>query len=369
MKTRLLGALVLIALIVIFVPMFFSSNPSSPQAATGSGDQSVSLAIPPAQDSNLQTRTMSLAPDAPAASGSVVAPATAGTAAQGNQLATVNIASRKPTDVGTDAAAPKPQPTGPALGSGAPGQPVIPLQAAGGAPATPGVPPPVVKTAAKPAATPVTTAAIAAPVAAAAVAAAPSSAAGSHGIFVLNLSAYANAASVDHLVRRVRGMGFPVLTRIITQGGKQLTLVTAGPFQSRAAAEAARLKIVQTVPGVPATLEQGLGHDGSAVATAPAAAGAAVAHMATPAATPAAAPRAGGYAVQLAALGSEADANALRDKLRGAGFDSFVDSVSAGGKRLWRVRAGPQTQRADAERLRDQIKAKLGIGGNVVSVP
>lgn len=368
MKTRLLGAIVLIALIVIFVPMFFSSNPSSPQAATGSGDQSVSLAIPPAQDSNLQTRTMSLTPGTPAASGSVVAPAAAGTAAQGNQLATVNIASRKPTDVGTDAAAPKPQPTGPVLGSGAPGQPVIPLQATGGAPATPGVPPPVVKPAPAPKAasvvtTPVATAPVAAPVAAA------PAATGSHGIFVLNLSAYANAASVDHLVRRVRGMGYPVLTRIITQGGKQLTLVTAGPFQSRAAAEAARLKIVQTVPGVPATLEQGLGHDGSAVATAPAAAGAAVAHMAARAATPAVAPRAGGYAVQLAALGSEADANALRDKLRNAGFDSFVDSVSAGGKQLWRVRAGPQTQRVDAERLRDQIKAKMGISGNVVSVP
>ena len=73
--------------------------------------------------------------------------------------------------------------------------------------------------------------------------------------------------------------------------------------------------------------------------------------------------------MQLAALGSVADANALRDKLRAGGFDGFVDSVSAGGKRLWRVRAGPQTQRADAERVRDQIKAKFGISGNVVSVP
>jgi cell division septation protein DedD len=36
---------------------------------------------------------------------------------------------------------------------------------------------------------------------------------------------------------------------------------------------------------------------------------------------------------------------------------------------LWRVRAGPQTQRADAERVRDQIKARLGMAGNVVSVP
>jgi cell division septation protein DedD len=73
--------------------------------------------------------------------------------------------------------------------------------------------------------------------------------------------------------------------------------------------------------------------------------------------------------VQLAAMSNQADANALRDKLRANGFDGFVDSVQSGGKRLWRVRAGPQTQRSDAQRVHDQIKANLGIDGNVVSVP
>ncbi|WP_426661190.1 SPOR domain-containing protein [Rhodanobacter aciditrophus] len=359
MKTRLLGAFVLIALLVIFVPMFFSSNPPPATA----GDQSVSLAIPPAQDSNLQTRTMSLSPGAPANAGTtaVPTPAAAGTAAatvapgQGNQLATVDIASRRPTDVGTDAAAPKAQPTGPVMGSGAsPSQPVIPLQ--GSAAATP----PATRTPAK-----------VSPVPAAAPPAAPvatpraAGASADHALYVLNLSAYANAGSVDRLVRRVRGLGYPVLTRVITQAGKQLTLVTAGPFDSRTTAEAARLKITQSIPGVPAKLVEGLGHADSNIATAPAKA------TATAAAPPAAAaaPRAGGYAVQLAALGNEAEANALRDKLRAGGFDGFVDTVSVGGKKLWRVRAGPQTRRVDAERVRDQIKAKFGIGGNVVGVP
>jgi cell division septation protein DedD len=156
-----------------------------------------------------------------------------------------------------------------------------------------------------------------------------------------------------------------VLTRVITQAGKQLTLVTAGPFDSRTSAEAARLKITQAIPGVPAKLVAGLGHTDSNIASTPVQAATATAK----AAPAAAAPRAGGYAVQLAALGSEAEANALRDKLRAGGFDGFVDTVSVGGKKLWRVRAGPLTQRADAERVRDQIKAKLGIGGNVVNVP
>lgn len=380
MKTRLLGAAVLIALLVIFVPMFF---PGSPPPAS-SGEQSVSLAIPPAQDGDLQTRTMSLTPNAPAANGTVapaVPPAAtsaaaapvAGAAPQGGTqtggqggLATVNIASRRPGDVGTDAAAPHRQGAGPVMGSGAsPSQPVIPLQGGAAAPK-----PDVAKAPGKAEPT-------GAPSSAATPPAAPVDAAG-RAMYVLNLSAYANTSSVDNLVRRVRGFGYPVLTRMITQAGKQLTLVTAGPFDSRTAAEAARLKITQSIPGVPAKLVEGLGHADSTIAATPVKTLAAkpAAPAATPAApaakpAPTAAPsaRAGGFAVQLAALGSQADANALRDKLRANGFDGFVDTVSVGGKQLWRVRAGPQTQRADAVRLQEAIKAKLGLGGNVVSVP
>jgi cell division septation protein DedD len=43
--------------------------------------------------------------------------------------------------------------------------------------------------------------------------------------------------------------------------------------------------------------------------------------------------------------------------------------VQVGGKQLWQVRAGPQTQRADAQRVHDQIKAKLAIDGVVRQVP
>jgi cell division septation protein DedD len=172
------------------------------------------------------------------------------------------------------------------------------------------------------------------------------------GYYTLNLSAYSDSGA-QHLIQRVKALGYPASGKAIRRAGKSLTLVSAGPFDTRAAAEAARLKIVQSIPGAPASLESGASTP-AGDEPAPASAGHA---------------RAGGWAVQVAAVASQADANALRDKLRAAGFDGFVDSVSVGGKRLWRVRAGPQTQRGDATRVRDQIKAKLGLSGNVVSVP
>lgn len=336
MNTRLLGAAVLIALAVLFVPMFFSRTPPA------GGDQSISLAIPPSPDGELQTRTMSLNPQVPSTAGAASAP-TAAPVVSSDQLATVNIGSNRPLDVETDPRAGKPhEPTTVTMGSGtSPSQPIIPLQ--GGAPkagnATPAAAPATPKpAAAEPKAAP---------------APAPAAPAGD-GAYLVNLGAYANAGNVTSLRREVQALGYPSNAHAITLGGKQLTQVAAGPFETRTAAEAARLRIAQKVQGVRPTLDR--------TASAPQAA-------APTAASKASTAKAGGWAVQLAALSNEADANALRDKLRAGGFDGYVNPVQSGGTRLWQVRAGPLTQHADAERVQAQIKAKLGIDGVIRRVP
>ena len=343
MKTRLLGAAVLLALLVLFVPMFFSSKPPAP-----GGDQTVSLAIPPAPDRDLQTKTMSLNPDAAVGAASSAQPnAATVTPGTSGQLATVDIGSNRPRDVETDPqAGKKPAVTTVTTGSGATSaEPVIPMQNK--------VP------AAKPSAA--ISAAQRTPKASAVTPAIDAAPASGHGSYKVNLSAYASAAGAASLQRHVQALGYPVSSHPITQGGQPRTVVVAGPFETRAAAEAARLKITQSIPGVPARLQQDASEESASTSVS-----AAPATAAAPASTKS---RAGGFAVQLAAMSNQGDANALRDKLRGAGFDGFVDSVQAGGKQLWRVRAGPQTQRADAERIRDQIKAKLGVAGNIVPVP
>ncbi|TBR39087.1 MULTISPECIES: SPOR domain-containing protein [Dyella] len=350
MKTRLLGAAVLIALAVLFVPMFFSNTPPA-----ANGDESVSLAIPPAPDRDLQTKTMSLTPGAAPSATAAAAPrpaegvnepsAPGAAPVSSDKLATVNIGSNRPRDVETDpAAGKKPEPTTVTRADGSTAnQPVIPIQnkPAATQPVIPAQTKPAEPAKAAPPVVPSTPPATAA-----------------RGQFTLNLSAYASASSAQNLVQRVQGLGYPASSRQISQGGKPLTLVTAGPFETRAAAEAARLKITQSIPGAPARLE---GSASTPAGDAPAPAAAAKA--------PAAPGKPGGWAVQVAAMGTQGDANALRDRLRANGFDGYVDTVNAGGKQLWRVRAGPQTQRDDAVRVRDQIKTKLGLDGNVVAAP
>jgi cell division septation protein DedD len=73
--------------------------------------------------------------------------------------------------------------------------------------------------------------------------------------------------------------------------------------------------------------------------------------------------------VQLGALRSEIDANALRDRARGAGFVAFVERVNADAGVLWRVRVGPELDRASADRRRAELKSRLSIDGLVVSHP
>jgi DedD protein len=347
LKTRLLGAAVLIALAVLFLPMIFTGKSPAP-----AGDQSVSLAIPPAPDRDLQTKTMSLNPNAAVSTPNAAAPAIASSAPQATasavtkgagDLATVNIGSNRPRDVETDPNAGNPPvPTTVTTRTvTSPSQPLIPMQTKPAASATtsrsqPAAPPAIAES---PTTSPEATAAV------------------GRGNYTLNLSAYASAAGAASLEHRVRALGYPVSRHAITQAGQTRTLVIAGPFETRTAAEAARLKITQSIPGAPARLEQDASHDDEGTAAA----------AASPA--PHAAGRVGGWAVQLAAMSNQADANALRDKLRANGFDGFVDTVQSNGKQLWRVRAGPQTQRADALHLRDQIKAKLGTDGNIVPVP
>ncbi|KAB7766310.1 SPOR domain-containing protein [Xanthomonas maliensis] len=92
---------------------------------------------------------------------------------------------------------------------------------------------------------------------------------------------------------------------------------------------------------------------------------AAAATVATPSAPAAPAASGVGFAVQLGAFARAEDANALRDKVRAAGFSAFVEQVRTDKGALSRVRVGPVANRSEAEQLRAQVAAKVGISGMV----
>ncbi len=76
-----------------------------------------------------------------------------------------------------------------------------------------------------------------------------------------------------------------------------------------------------------------------------------------------------GFAVQVGAFSRPADATALRDRLRAGGFNAMTETVDTDKGTLTRVKAGPVLGRAEAEQLKAQLKAKFNLDGLVRSHP
>jgi DedD protein len=196
LKQRLLGAAVLIALAIIFVPMFLSNTPQ--QEST-----TLHLDIPPPPDRKFETRTLPVSEPS--------APAPAPAPAESNKVVTVDTQAPAKVD-----AHPETPAAAPATPTAAPAKPAAP------APATP---------------TP----------------AAPAAAA-SGGRFAVQLGVYADQAHADALIANLKKLGFPAYREATEYQGKPAARVRVGPFADRAAAEAARLKIKQAEPKVPGSV-------------------------------------------------------------------------------------------------------------------
>lgn len=304
LKQRLVGAAVLVALAVIFLPMLVGGPEPQSEAV------SVPLEIPAAPERDFETRELPLrAPGEASPAPAAMAPGPD----DPNRVVTVDAPSTAPAEVAPEQDAP-PAPTS--------SPPVAALPSAASTP--------VAATPAPPASAPVV---------------APG------GRYVVNLGSYGNVANAQSLVASLKGAGLPAYGEAIVLEGKPVQRVRLGPFAQRGEAEAARLSARRLRSDLPASV---VALDDAAAAQAPGAVRA---------------PVASGFAVQLGALASEADASALRARARKAGFAAFVERASTENGVLWRVRVGPELQRVNADKLKTEIAAKLQIEGVVVSHP
>jgi cell division septation protein DedD len=229
------------------------------------------------------------------------------------------------------------------------------------------------------------------------------------GDYAVSFGSYASAADADKVIAALRSAELPAFREAVQMNGRDAQRVRVGPFADRAVAEAARLRaahVNDTVGAKVVVLD-------AATATAPAAATAAApapvpapakAESLPPPAAPRPAPIAAapapkpavvapaapvpakpvaatppapkpetkpatasktGFAVQVGAFAAAAEATALRDRLRGAGFNAFTESVTTDKGTLTRVRVGPAMNRAEADQLKASVQAKLGIAGIV----
>ncbi|PJK10416.1 sporulation protein [Lysobacteraceae bacterium NML95-0200] len=338
LKQRLIGAAVLTGLAVVFLPMLFESSTLSEREVTD-----IPMAVPPAPKDGFETRELPLTGPGAVPEGGVM-----------------GMGEAPPAPVKMDAQV----------------QDALPA------------PPPSPATAA--------------------------------GDYAVNFGSYASRADADRIVAALAGLQLNAVTEPVKLADKQAWRVYIGPFASRADAEQARIRALTLGNNARATVVTRDAESAPAVDSQPVAAAAPVqvAQQATPvpvaaaerpvvtenkpaqypqtarpAATenkpaaqaraeaapkPAAAPvpappkpaaSSTGFAVQLGAFANAADAQALRERARAAGFSAITETVRTDRGTLTRVRLGPVADRAAAERIQAQARSKLGVDGMVRAHP
>ena len=315
LKQRLIGAAVVIALGVIFLPMLVQGP------APDSGVSDIPLNMPGAPQGDYETRDLPLVTPGNAPDGGALGMDTNAAGSDGERLPTVDTANAASVSE------------------------AMPLDDDAAALTTP-----------LPASAP--TAMLPAPVAG--------------GDYAVHFGSFPSSAQANVVVNQLRSSQLPGYPERATLDGKPVWRVRIGPYASRADAEAARLRAAHVRDDVGARVIA-LDADVAAVAAAPVATSKpeqAKPERAEPAETPEPpipAPAAAdvGFAVQLGAFSKTADANALRDRARAAGFSAFTEQVATSKGTLTRVRIGPVASRADADRLKGEVRAKLGMDGIV----
>lgn len=189
-RRRLVGAIVLVLLVVVLVPMFLEHEPRSQK-------QDMDIRIPPIPGPT-QERAASTTPPSPAVGG--VPPQT------------TNALPERGADAAPGASAPAPSPSEP--GS------------------------------AKPTAVESKTAAIIAPTA-------PATQSSANEGFVIQLGAYSNATNAKQLLKQLKAHKFPAYTEPVKAQHGEKMRVRVGPYPSAEVAEKARerLKSLKLLPG------------------------------------------------------------------------------------------------------------------------
>ena len=73
------------------------------------------------------------------------------------------------------------------------------------------------------------------------------------------------------------------------------------------------------------------------------------------------------WVVQVGSFKEEENAVAFRNRFREAGYTAFVESVNEDDEQRYRVRLGPEQDRARAEAVRNDIKEKFDVDGLVLT--
>ena len=163
------------------------------------------------------------------------------------------------------------------------------------------------------------------------------------GDWVVQVASFASRESAAQVRDRLEALGHIVTRDEIVRGQSLLYRLRTGPYPNREAAEQALEQIAATVAGVEPIVRE---VDSELRAGADA-----------------------GFAVQVGSFVSKDNADSETERLTGLGYEAFRFSEEIGERLIWRVMVGPVADRAEADALKARLVEAAGVEGLVVSYP
>jgi DedD protein len=313
LRTRLIGAAVLFGLLAIFLPMFMHSDQPSDPATAARGEE-IPLDIPTPPAPGMETRVLPIEPAAPIAE----QPANS----ENNPAASALPEPPRVSPIATPSQGSIARDSAPSAASGAQATPAIPDISA----------PPEVSTALPASSQSQPALRLPAPV--------------PGGRFGVNFGSYSSQGAAEKLIDQLAAL--KIKARIELVDGKNLFRVTTRGFGNRTDAEKTRLVAQDGIANLSAALLQDNPESDAAPANV------------VPANVAA-------FAVQIGVFADKGKAASLVSELKAKGFAAFSDAIVTPAGTSMRVRVGPMVRRADAEKLRAEIKLKAKLDGIVVA--
>ncbi|MDT8409872.1 MAG: SPOR domain-containing protein [Wenzhouxiangellaceae bacterium] len=163
------------------------------------------------------------------------------------------------------------------------------------------------------------------------------------GEWVVQVASFGSRDSAEQVRGQLEALGHIVIRDEIVRGQSLLYRLRTGPYASRQAAERAREQVAATVAGVSPMVRK---LDENLVAG-----------------------EAAGFAVQVGSFVSEKNADNETARLSDLGFEAFRFSEQVGERTIWRVLVGPVDDREQADSMKSRLVERANVEGLVVSYP
>jgi DedD protein len=167
------------------------------------------------------------------------------------------------------------------------------------------------------------------------------------GRYVVQIASFGSIANANRLSETLRGQGYSVLSDTVRSDVGTLHRVRIGPYGSEAEANAAVAQVRKQVSDVKPRVVD-LQPNQAAQVTTPS----------DPLVR---------WVVQLGSFSSTDNADRLVEKVRTEGHSAYKEAVSSSGATVYRVRVGPFVEREEAIRVDGLIAERLSMDGVVMS--